>query len=162
MNSIIEQAPDFNEAHDANTPAAHVYFNKVKEWLLAQDNSISNIDEQARALGQRAVPFRTMLKFIESEKVVSELQQPVLFTLINPVYKETGRMQPRKDHPHGENSLQTKIECIRYFENINSNFKGRIFVVDDECPDGSGKMAQEIVSRYPESPHKVFFFGQSD
>ena len=161
MNSIIDQAPVFNEAHDANTPEAHAYFNKVKEWFQAQDHSLSTIDQQARALGQEAVPFRTMLKFIESEKVIGELKEPVLFTLINPVYKETGRMQSRNNHPHGENSLQTKIECIRYFESINPNFKGRIFVVDDECPDGSGKMAQEIIAKYPGSPHEVFFLGKA-
>ena len=161
MKYLIEQGPTFNEAHDANTAEAHDYFKKVQAWLSVTDESISSVDIRAREFGQEAVPFRTMLKFIESEYVIKKLKRPVLLTLINPVYKETGRMQSREKHPHGENSLRTKIECIRYFESLNSNFKGRIFVIDDECPNGSGKMAEEILSEYSESPHQVFFLGNA-
>ena len=161
MKLIIEQGPAFNEAHDANTAEAHGYFNKVKEWLELQEVSLSSIDIKAREFGQKAVPFRTMLKFIQSVQAIKELKRPVLLTLINPVYKETGRMQSREKHPHGENSLQTKIECIRYFESLNANFKGRIIVIDDECPNGSGKMAEDILSRYPGSPHRIFFLGNA-
>jgi hypothetical protein len=70
-------------------------------------------------------------------------------------------MQSREKHPHGENSLQTKVECIRYFESLNGNFKGRVFVIDDECPNGSGKMAEEILNGYPGSPHRVFYLGSA-
>ena len=70
-------------------------------------------------------------------------------------------MQKREQHPHGENSLRTKIACIQYFESINPLFNGRIFVVDDGCPEGSGDMAENILSEYPKSPHKVFFLGKA-
>ena len=161
MKSLIEQGPTFHEAYDANTPEAHGYFNRVKEWLSSQDETIDSIDHRAVDLGPVALAFRTMLKFIASEQAIKELQRPVLITLINPVYKETGRLRTRQEHPHGENSLKTKIECIRYFESINSKFKGRVFVIDDECPDSSGKIAEKIIGEYPGSPHRVFFLGQA-
>ena len=159
MKDLIEQGPVFQEAYDANL--AHAYFNRVKEWLVNQQDTIQTIDEQARAYGAAAVPFRTMLKFIESEQAIKNLNRPVLFTLINPVYKEIGRMQSRAAHPHGENSLVTKIQCLSYFENLNPNFSGRLIVVDDECPQNSGKMAEEILEKYPGSPHQVFYLGKA-
>ncbi len=161
MKTIIEDGPTFTEAHHANTPEAHTYFNKVKVWLSDQEESLATIDQEARKFGQQAISFRTMLKFIASENAIKDLNEPTLLTLINPVYKETGRMQLREQHPHGENALRSKIECIQYFESLNSNFKGRIVVVDDECPDESGKLAESIIKEYPNSPHRVYFLGNA-
>jgi hypothetical protein len=161
MKSIIEQGPVIGEAYDTNTEMAHAYFNKVKEWVAGQTETFKALDMKARSYGNKALAFRTMLKFIESENVILNLNEKVTLTLINPVYKETGRMQKREQHPHGENSLRTKIACIQYFESINPLFEGRVFVVDDGCPDGSGDMAEKIVSEYPGSPHKVFFLAKA-
>lgn len=144
-----------------NTGPAHVYFGKVKEWVTRQEESLEALDERARSFGDEALAFRTVLKFIESEKVITELKEEVFLTLINPVYKETGRMQRREEHPHGENSLRTKIACINYFESLNPKFIGRVFVVDDECPEGSGEMAEKILSEFPNSSNEVFFLGKA-
>jgi hypothetical protein len=161
MKLIIQQGPFIGEAYDVNTETAHSYFNKVKEWVAKQSKSLIELDLKAQLYGNKALAFRTMLKFIESENVIINLKQRVTLTLINPVYKEIGRMQKREQHPHGENSLRTKIACIQYFESINPLFSGRIFVVDDGCPEGSGDMAENILSEYPKSPHKVFFLGKA-
>ena len=157
MESIIKQGPDIKEAFDANTEKAHSYFGLVEQWLSKQKESIEVLDQKAKAYGGKALAFRTMLKFVQSKDVILGLKEPVTLTLINPVYKETGRIQRREQHPHGENSLRTKVDCLRYFEQINPLFKARVFVVDDGCPDGSGKMAENILTEYPESSHKVFF-----
>jgi len=160
MKQIIQEGPMIREAYDANTDVAHAYFNKVKEWIANQSGGLKELEQQARQFGDDALAFRIMLKFIESEEVIHNLNEKVTITLINPVYKETGRMQRREEHPHGENSLRTKISCINYFESINPLFKGRVFVVDDECPEDSGTMAEHIVSEYTDSPHKVYFLGK--
>lgn len=157
MKSIIQQGPEFNEAYDANTEKAHAYFKRVAQWISEQNESIEVLDEQARAYGNEALAFRCMLKFIESKAVIQGLTEPVTLTLINPVYKETGRMQRREEHPHGENSLRTKIDTLQYFESLNPLFKGRVIVVDDGCPEGSGAMAEQILAEYPEAGHRVFF-----
>lgn len=150
-----------SEAIDVNTGEAHIYFGQVKEWFSNQVDGIQELDIKAQTFGNEALAFRTVLKFIESEKVISELNEDVFLTLINPVYKETGRLQRREEHPHGENSLRTKIACLNYFTSLNPKFKGRVLVVDDECPEGSGKMAQKILSEFPDSPHKVYFLGRA-
>ena len=161
MNNIIQEGPKINEAYDASTPSAHKYFNKVREWVAQQSESLNSLDQQAQQYGDEALAFRIMLKFIESEYISRGLQEKVTLTLINPVYKETGRMQKREEHPHGENSLRNKISTINYFDSINPNFKGRVFVVDDECPEGSGIMAKDIIAEYPNSGDKVFFLSHA-
>ena len=161
MNNIVQEGPKINEAYDASTASAHKYFNKVREWVAQQSESLDSLDQQAQQYGDEALAFRIMLKFIESENIILNLNEKVTLTLINPVYKETGRMQKREEHPHGENSLRNKISTINYFESINPNFKGRVFVVDDECPEGSGIMAEEVIAEYPNSGDKVFFLSKA-
>lgn len=161
MKSIIHQGPDIKEAFDTNTETAKRYYGLVEEWFNRQEESFTYLDQKAKAYGNQALAFRTMLKFIESKNVILNLKEHVTLTLINPVYKETGRMQKREQHPHGENSLRTKIACLDYFASLNPLFKGRIFVVDDGCPDGSGEMAENIISEYSESSHNVFFLDKA-
>ncbi len=161
MKSIIKQGPIITEAYDANTETAQVYYKAVKEWVAKQTESLKELDVKAQRYGNEALAFRTMLKFLESEKIILNLKEAVTLTLINPVYKETGRMQKRNQHPHGENSLRTKITTLQYFMRINPLFKGRVFVVDDGCPDGSGNMAENILAEHPNCPHKVFFLANA-
>jgi hypothetical protein len=157
MRSIIAKAPAITEAYDTNTEAAHTYLNQVEEWVAGQSESLEELDKKARLMGDEAMAFRVMLKFLKSVTIIRSINQPVFITLVNPVYKETGRMQKREAHPHGENSLRTKVECLQYFEKLNPFFKGRVFVVDDGCPHGSGELAADILSEYNTDLHKVFF-----
>ena len=60
-----------------------------------------------------SIGLRLALKLAESRRVIASLDRPVTVTLLNPVYKETGRMQRRSEHPHGEDSLRTKVEALR-------------------------------------------------
>jgi len=89
MISIIHQGPVIKEAYDMNTEEAHIYFNTVKEWVAKQSESLKELDLKARHYNNQALAFRTILKFIESEKIIRNLKEHVTLTLINPVYKET-------------------------------------------------------------------------
>jgi len=46
----------------------------------------------------------------------------VTVTLLNPVYKETGRMRPRSEHPHGEDYIRTKVDTLRELEGLSKHF----------------------------------------
>ena len=77
--------------------------NTVKKWIGEQSLDIKELDAQALTYGNEALAFRTMLKFIESENVIKNLKEKVILTLINPVYKETGRLQKKRPaSPRGE------------------------------------------------------------
>jgi hypothetical protein len=71
-------------------------------------------------------------------------------------------MQRRSEHPHGEDSLRTKVTVLRGFEQLNPNFHARLVVIDDECPDGSGRLAESILAEYgSDQPHRVLFLGDA-
>ncbi|MFY0643830.1 MAG: glycosyltransferase [Bacteroidia bacterium] len=161
MNSIIDQAPQVSEAYDMNTADAHAYMGKVEQWLSTQNKGIDECISDASLLGDKALALGTALKFIKSKQIILGLKEKVNVSLINPVYKEIGRLKRREEHPHGENSLRTKIACLDYFHSINPLFNGRVIVVDDGCPDGSGAFAKQILSEYPDSPHHVYFLEEA-
>ncbi|MCP4047255.1 MAG: hypothetical protein GY732_14860, partial [Gammaproteobacteria bacterium] len=161
LETLAVRGPTIVEAYDASTAQAHQYFDEVKQWVDNSGASFESINKAAMQLGENALALKTMLKFSASEHVIASLEEPVLITLINPVYKERGRMSRREDHPHGENSLRMKLETFKHFNSLNSNFRGRVFVIDDECPEKSGEMAEEILADYNNDDNRVFFLGQA-
>ena len=153
MNEILLKSPAVTEAYDATLPAFDSYADEVATWLAGQELDYAAVDEQARGAAdtERAFGFRIALKLAESRRILSELDRPVTITLINPVYKETGRIQRRSEHPHGENSIRCKAEVLKGLEEASEQLTCRMLVVDDECPDGSGKVAAQILeSDYPD------------
>jgi hypothetical protein len=86
----------------------------------------------------------------ESQRIIRNLSQRLTITLVNPVYKETGRIQRREEHPHGENSIRFKADTLAGLEQLNPLLSCRMIVVDDECPDHSGEMVEDILkNEYP-------------
>jgi hypothetical protein len=108
---------------------------------------------------------RLGLKLAESRRILRGLDAPLTVTLLNPVYKETGRMQPRKDHPHGEDSIRHKVNTLRRLESLSEHLTTRLVVVDDECPNDSGGMAQEILRKYGDAfengTYRVFYLREA-
>lgn len=153
MNEILLKAPPIAEAYDTTAPAFQSYVENVADWFGSQSSSYASIDEEARKSPEvsQAFGFRIALKIAESRRILKNLDNPVTITLINPVYKETGRIQKREDHPHGENSIRCKVEALRDLEKCCQNLTCRMVVVDDECPNGSGALAEEILKKaYPD------------
>ena len=146
MNDLLLKAPAISEAYDVTLPEFQSYANEVEEWFSGQDQGYQAIDGDARQHSdqERAIGFRIALKMAESRRVLRKLDQSLTITLLNPVYKETGRIQRREEHPHGENSIRCKVEVLKQLEALNPNLSCRMIVVDDECPDNSGRMVEEI------------------
>jgi hypothetical protein len=164
MNDLLLKAPPVTEAYDATLLEFQTYAQGVEEWFLKQGKSYQAIDEEARQHSDpnEAIGFRIALKMAESHRILRELDRPLTITLLNPVYKETGRIQRREEHPHGENSIRCKVEALKGLEALNSNLSCRMIVIDDECPDGSGRMVEEIFrSEYADDfssgGYQVFF-----
>ena len=151
---LLLASPQVAEAYDTTRPEFEAYVEKVADWFGGQSQSYAEIDEAARAAGDSTdagFGFRIALKIAESRRTLSALEQPLTLTLINPVYKETGRIQRREEHPHGENSIRCKADALKGLENLNPKLTCQLVVVDDECPNNSGQMAEEILrSDYPE------------
>lgn len=147
MHSVLSKAPPVTEAYDTTHPEFLAYVEEVADWYAGQGRDYDDVDRQAREHVEipEAFGFRIALKIAESRRILKNLDRPVTVTLLNPVYKETGRIQRREEHPHGENSIRFKAEALKSLERSNPNLSFRLIVVDDECPDGSGHMAAGIL-----------------
>lgn len=154
LQAFIDRAPSVSEAYDTSTADFVEYQNAVINWFNSSDMDYAAVDAQARSTGEpdRVVGFRVALKIAESHRILRALTEPLTITLINPVYKETTRMQTREQHPHGEDSIRFKMRALAILESLSPHLHCRFFVVDDGCPDGSGEMARRILERdFPET-----------
>lgn len=149
LQALIDRAPSLSEAYDTSTADFVEYQNTVINWFNSSDMDYAAVDAQARSTGEpdRVVGFRVALKIAESHRILRALTEPLTITLINPVYKESTRMQTREQHPHGEDSIRFKMRALAILESLSPHLHCRFFVVDDGCPDGSGEMARRILER---------------
>ena len=95
MTSIgrwISESPAVVEAFDTTRPDFEAYVDEIDAWYRQRPGTYSGLDEMGRREGEAALAFRIALKIAESRRIVRELLTPVTITLLNPVYKETGRM----------------------------------------------------------------------
>jgi hypothetical protein len=146
----ISESPSVVEAYDTTRPDFEAYVDEIDAWYQRGRGTYAGLDDTGRREGDAALAFRIALKIAESRRIVRELDTPVTITLLNPVYKETGRMQRREDHPHGEDSIRCKIRVLRRLEALSRHLTARLVVIDDECPNGSGRMADRILREYGE------------
>jgi hypothetical protein len=144
----ISEAPSVVEAYDTTRPEFEAFVDEIDAWYRTRPGTYADLDETARREGDAALAFRIALKIAESRRVIRALDTPVTTTLLNPVYKETGRMQRREDHPHGEDSIRGKIRILRGLEALNHHLTARLIVIDDECPNESGRIADQILREY--------------
>ncbi len=170
MNTIAQQeifnrAPAVTEAFDTTTTGFEAYVDEIDGLYRQQELDYSALDEQARSFGDQSFGFRIALKIAESRRIIRDLEAPLTITLVNPVYKETGRIQRRAEHPHGEDSIRYKLKVLRELESLNPNFSARFLVVDDECPQHSGELAEQILKEfadeYSSGKYRVLYLGKA-
>ena len=149
MLSLIDKSPSISEAYDTSTPAYCEYLEEVIAWYENQQKDYATIDAEVRADNplERVTGFRIALKIAESHRILRNLNEPLTITLLNAVYKETSRMQPRAGHPYGEDLIRFKMNALAHLESLSPMLSCRYFVIDDGCPDGSGGMARTILDQ---------------
>lgn len=85
-----------------------------------------------------------VLKIVRSKMLVRKISDSLNVSVIFAVYKEHNRIKKKSDHPHGENFLVKKVEQLRWLFSETANINWELIVVDDGCPEGSGRIAKEI------------------
>jgi len=86
-----------------------------------------------------------VLKIAKSRLIVADIGERVTLSVVMAVYKEHNRILQNHEHPHGEDFLRKKASQLETLLGDQPNFRWRLIVVDDGCPEGSGKIAEEIV-----------------
>ncbi|MCP4427075.1 MAG: hypothetical protein GY803_21505 [Chloroflexi bacterium] len=105
--------------------------------------------EAELAENKNSIPLSVHLavKLAKSKRIVDAIDGDVHVSVVFAVYKEHERIHQRSEaHPHGENFLLRKIEQLQWLFADYANFSWDMTIVDDGCPDGSGKIAQQILA----------------
>jgi len=146
LNNIIAQSP--KEIDLTNERHSRLILEAV-EAILQEGYSLHKIQEIEDKLISRndssLIFILLALKIAKSKILVSKINEPLFVTVVFAVYKEHNRIKKSSEHEHGEDFLRRKINQMEWLFGTNPKIKWELVVVDDGCPEGSGKIAQQII-----------------
>jgi glycosyltransferase involved in cell wall biosynthesis len=98
------------------------------------------------------------LHLLRSKVLIESIDRPLKIGVVYAMWGEQNRIHPKsEDNPNGEDSLRTKIDQLNWITN-GTPIEWNLYVVDDGCPHGSGRMAEEILDQHPDKDRvKVLF-----
>lgn len=150
LDSILKLFTDLPYQIDLTTQ-------KDSDHVLALANSILIFEPTVELLEQVETKLKSSedssliahlaVKIAKSKLLVNDLKPNSSLTICFVMYKEHNRIVDRAIHPHGENFLVRKVEQLRWLFSERSDIFWKIIALDDGCPEGSGKIANEIIKR---------------
>ncbi|RMH60942.1 MAG: hypothetical protein D6677_12760 [Calditrichaeota bacterium] len=144
---VINQTPEIIDLTD-DQQAQQVY--KTVDGLLKRIPSLDTLDQLEDELWAHPSPRHTFfllcLKIARSKMLTRTINAPLRVSIVFAVYKEHNRLRGRNEHPHGENFIIKKAEQLNYLFGDIPGVNWKLYVVDDGCPENSGRIAREIVS----------------
>ncbi len=118
------------------------------ERILEYGVSIETIDTTESDLidknDESLIFILLVLKIVRSRLLVNRFDRPLKVSVVFAVYKENNRIRKQSEHPHGENFLVKKVEQLKWLFGEMPEIQWKLIVVDDGCPEGSGRIAEEI------------------
>jgi len=110
--------------------------------------------------GDRETPLLIHLavKLARSKSLVARLPEPARLSVVFAMYKEHTRILEPETHPHGEDFLRRKVAQLEWLFERMPRIEWRILAVDDGCPEGSGRLAQQIIDQSSLEKHAEVLF----
>ena len=100
--------------------------------------------------------LKVAIKLAKSKALVANIKTSTFVSVVFAVYGEQNRMLTAEEHPNGEDFLHRKIDQLQWLFDENPNVNWEMMVVDDGCPNGSGKMAERILNNKYENVKVVY------
>jgi len=117
--------------------------------LLEGGLTLADLDalEQRLVAAERGAPLGAHLavKLARSKRLLEGIGGPMFVSVVFAVYKEARRIRRREEDELGEDFLRRKVEQLDWLFGPQGRDAWEMLVVDDGCPEGSGKIAQEII-----------------
>lgn len=134
------------------------------EALAAAAPGSTELQAQLSDPGATRLPVATRLalKLALSRHCLREADEPVHLSIVFAVYKENIRILTRDEHPHGEDFLRRKLDQLRWLFELAPRHSWDLTIVDDGCPEDSGRLAELVLEDYAgEDEARVLFLGDA-
>ncbi len=117
--------------------------------LLNKYSSISALQNLDRLLTSRPDNYKNSMLLVSklalSKMYVKQIDYPLHVSLVLAMYNEHNRIRPKSsDNPNGENFVRRKMKQMKWLLK-DSPVSFNMILVDDGCPNQSGKKAREII-----------------
>ena len=101
------------------------------------------------------IAVRLALKLAASRAAVLEIREPAHLSVVFAVYKEHTRILRPDEHEHGEDFLRRKLSQLEWLFERTPWHNWDLTMVDDGCPEGSGRLAQAVLDETPDVDARV-------
>ena len=148
IKSLIDDGPtEFDLTDDQHAEAVI----NGADLLLEKEASIEHIlDLEAELLRDSrdsSTFILLILKIVRARLLLRNNTAPIKVSVVFAVYKEHNRIRSKSEHPHGENFLVKKVAQLKWLFQDNDQIDWDLIVVDDGCPEKSGQIAMEIITK---------------
>ncbi len=124
------------------------YFRKIENYSQALDQEeVKRLDLLLADSSLANYSAVLTVKLAKSKLALRHITKNVHLTFLFAVYKETERLSLAEEHPLGEDCLNEKVRQINWLVSGSPNISWDLIVIDDGCPDGSGRKAREIADK---------------
>ena len=147
LKKIIESCP--KEVDLTNDRHSEIITEIVESIIETHSISeIEKIEEQFINKNDDSLIFILLaLKIAKSKLLASKITEPLKISVVFAVYKEHKRILKNSDHPHGEDFLSRKVKQLQWLFENQPFITWELIIVDDGCPEESGKIAQDIIDK---------------
>jgi len=104
------------------------------------------------------VASRLALKLALSRLLLEAVREPVHLSVVFAVYRENIRILTRDEHPHGEDFVRRKLDQLRWLFGPTPQHSWDLTIVDDGCPENSGRLARRVLDDYAASDETRVLF----
>ncbi len=148
INKLIASLPEYVDL--TNAGHLHLIEETVRQILetIPEIEKIIDVEKELINRNDKSLIFILLaLKIAKSKRIVAKIKDNISVSVIFAVYKEHNRIKIKNEHPHGEDFLRKKVVQLEGLFGDHPNIKWELVVVDDGCPENSGKIAQEIIKK---------------
>ncbi|MCB0835014.1 MAG: hypothetical protein KDE26_19995 [Bacteroidetes bacterium] len=148
LENIFDNCPS---APDLTNPDHLALVKEKVSLILSHTDDISQLDalekEWIQSKDETTILVLLALKIARSKLIVKNIKEETKVSIVFAVYKENNRILTSEEHEHGEDFLRQKAAQLSDLFDEYPHLSWELVIVDDGCPEGSGKIAREIAAK---------------
>lgn len=147
VQTFIEKMP---KAYDITSKQEHILSIQAAEALITALETSTNIEKFEKEvfpqLKEKPVGLHLTIKLAISKTKMQSLP-PFHLSVVFAMYNEHNRLKTKEEHPAGEDFLREKVKEMEWLFEESKDKTWDIMAIDDGCPNSSGKLCEEIISK---------------